>query len=316
VNKNITVNNIRYVNQAVPGAVTATSGQAFTSAQPVGRNLVAVNRREMASAPVAVRAPAVVPPKQAVLGAGAATNYHPPAVMQSRAVVAKTTPPPAPPSFAVRQAAIQKNEGQPLSIAQAREIQAAQSRTATTQAQVRIAPPAKSVNPPVTNNRVNTGQTNQPGPLGTSANRPANSAPNPVNNSMSRPATVNANQPPANTHNYNDRPPSARTNVNPQLEQRHQQQIEQLQQKQDQQYQKLQQKQEQEQQRVQQQQNQVRQQQVEQKHQQEMQALQDKQHQQQEALQQKQQVEHQKAYKEPPPNSKPAPSHEEKEKHR
>ena len=45
VNKNVSVTNVRYVNQGVPGAVTATSPQAFTSAQPVGRNLVAVSQR-------------------------------------------------------------------------------------------------------------------------------------------------------------------------------------------------------------------------------------------------------------------------------
>jgi len=36
VNRNVNVNNnVRYVNQGVPGAVTATSPRAFTSAQPV-----------------------------------------------------------------------------------------------------------------------------------------------------------------------------------------------------------------------------------------------------------------------------------------
>jgi hypothetical protein len=57
VNKNVTVNNVKYVNQGVPGAVTATSGQNFSSAQPVARNMVAVNQREVASAPVALELP-------------------------------------------------------------------------------------------------------------------------------------------------------------------------------------------------------------------------------------------------------------------
>jgi Family of unknown function (DUF6600) len=291
VNKNVTVNNVKYVNQGVPGAVTATSGHAFTSAQPVGRNMVAVNQHEVASAPVAVNAPAVVPPKQAVLGAGAPTNVHPPAALQSRPVVAKTTPPPPPPSFNARQAAIEKNQGRPLSISQAQQIQASQNHANT--AQVRMAPPAKTVNPPTTNNHVNN---RQPGPL-----------------SATRPPSGNTNQAaPAITHN--DRPPSAltNTNVNPQLEQKHQQQIQQLQQKQDQQYQKLQQKQVQEQ---QQQNSQQNQQQLEQKHQQEMQQLQEKQRQQQEALQQKQQAEHQKAYKEPSNNSKPKQNEEKDKSH-
>jgi hypothetical protein len=289
VNKNVTVNNVKYVNQGVPGAVTATSGHAFSSAQPVGRNLVAVNQHEVASAPVAVNAPAVVPPKQAVLGAGAATNVHPPAALQSRAVVAKTTPPAPAPPFNARQAAIEKNQGRPLSVSQAQQI--ATSQNHATIAQVRMAPPAKAVNPSVTNSRVNS---EQPGPL-----------------NVNHPPVGNSNQPtPANVH-Y-DRPPSARSNTdfNAQLEQKHQQQIQQLQQKQDQQYQKLQQKQVQEQQQQKPQENQP---QLEQKQQQEMQQLQAKQRQQQEVLQQKQQAEHQKAYKETSNNSK-AKQNEEKDK--
>ncbi|HVM74899.1 MAG TPA: DUF6600 domain-containing protein [Candidatus Saccharimonadales bacterium] len=303
VNKNVTVNNMRYVNQSIPGAVTATSGHAFTSAQPVGRNLVAVNQREISGAPVAVHAPAVVPPRQAVLGSGPATNVRPPVALQSRAVVAKTAPPPPPPPFNVRQAAIEKNEGRPLSVSQAQQIQASQNHV--TAPPVRIAPPARTVNPPINNNHVNYGQTNQPGPVN---NRPPN-----TNTSVSEPnhpANVNPNQ----MHSYQDRPPASRTNTysNPQLEQKHQQQIDQLQRKQDQQYEKLQQKQVQEEQHNK---NQENQQQLEQKHQQQMQQLEQKQHQQQEVLQQKQHAEHQKAYKEPSSNNKPAPSsHEDKDK--
>ena len=291
VNKNVTVNNVRYVNQGVPGAVTATSPHAFTSAQPVARNMVAVNQKEIAAAPVGVHAPAVVPPKQAVLGAGAATNVHPPAALQNRAVVAKTTPPPPPPSFAVRQAAIEKNQGQPLSMAQTRQLQPAQTHAAV--APVRIAPPGKPAAATITNLQPGGNKTNAgPGPLNT--NRPAN----------------NSGQPntPANTHAYADRPPTSRpgTTVNPQLEQKHQQQIQQLQQKQDQEYQKLQQKQTQEQQKIQQQKiDEEKQQQVQQKQQQELEQLQQKQSQQQQALKQKQEAEHAKAYKEPP-KSKPS----------
>jgi hypothetical protein len=111
VNKNVNVTNVRYVNQNVAGGVTATSGQNFTSARPVAQNLVRVNQREIASAPVAVAAPTVAPPKQAVLGSGVATNYHPPQTVQTRPVVAKIAPPPPPPPFAKQQAAIQANDG-------------------------------------------------------------------------------------------------------------------------------------------------------------------------------------------------------------
>src|SRR5713226_4973552 len=51
---NTTVINVRYVNQGVSGGVTATSGQNFISAQPVGRNMVRVDQREVATAQVAV----------------------------------------------------------------------------------------------------------------------------------------------------------------------------------------------------------------------------------------------------------------------
>jgi hypothetical protein len=280
VNRNVTVNNVRYANQSVPGAVTATSPHAFTSAQPVSRNLVAVNQREIATAPVGVHAPEVVPPKQAVLGAGAATNFHPPAAIQNRAVVAKTAPPPPPPSFAVHQAAIEKNQGRPLSIAESRQLQPAQTHVAA--APVRIAPPGKQVAPTITNLQPGGNKGNaEPGPL--NANRPSNSG-----------------QP--NTRAYQDRPPTSRpaSTVDPQLEQKHQQQIQQLQSKQDQEYQKLQQKQIQEQQRIQQQQNaQDKQQQIQQKQQQELEQLQQKHGQEQQALKEKQEAEHAKAYNRP-----------------
>ena len=300
VNKNVTVNNVKYVNQGVPGGVTATSGQAFTSAQPVGRNMVAVNQREISSSPVAVRAPAVTPPKQAVLGAGGATNVHPPAAIASRQVVAKTTPPAPPPSFAARQAAIEKNQGQPLSLAQAHQLATTQSHANV--AAVKMAPPSKPATP-VYNQQGSRGN-NTPGPLNT--NRP----PNVQSNGQSYTPNNNANRP-GNTQNtnaksYQDRPPTPRAQANPQLEQKHQQEIQQLQQKQDQQYQKLQQKQTQEQQKLQQQNaNEERHQQVQQQQQQQLQELQQKQQQQQQQLQQKQQAEHQKAYNKEPP-SKPA----------
>ncbi|HXY00196.1 MAG TPA: DUF6600 domain-containing protein [Candidatus Limnocylindrales bacterium] len=294
VNKNVTVNNVRYVNQNVAGAVTATSGRAFASAQPVGRNMVVVNEREVAAAPVAVRAPAAVPPREAVLGAGATSNVHPPAMVQNRGFVAKTAPPPPPPSFAARQAAIEKNQGQPLSISESRQLATAQPHTNV--APVRIAPPAKAVTPPMNTLRQGGNQGNAgPGPM--NPNRPATAPPN-------KPA-------------FQDRPPASRPAqaVNPQLEQKHQQQIQQLQQKQDQEYQKLQQKQQQEQRQIQQEKtNQEKQQQIQQRQQQELEKLQQQQQKQQQELQQKQQAEHEKAAKQskPPKEQKDKPPKDEK----
>ncbi len=283
VNRNVTVNNVHYVNQNVPGAVTATSPRAFTSAQPVSRNLVAVNQREVESTPVAVSAPSIAPPKQAVLGSGAATIVHPPAALANRAVVAKTAPPPPPPAFEKQQAAIQANHGQPISLAQTRQIQPA--RTTAAVAPVKIAPPASPATP-----RVNAvqGQNNP--------NRPSNAG--------GMQANPTGNQ--ANTRTSNDRPPSARPAVaeNSQLEQQHQQQVEQLQKQQDLERQQLEQQQIQERQNLQQQSTDAaKQQQLNQQHQQQLEQQAQKHNQEKQALNQKQKAEHAKAA--PPPKSKP-----------
>jgi hypothetical protein len=334
VNKNVTVNNvnvnnnIRYANQNVPGAVTATSPHAFTSAQPVSRNMVAVNQKEIVSAPAAAVAPAVVPPKQAVLGSGVSTNVHPPASLQSRAVVAKTAPPPPPPTFAARQTAIQANQGRPISIAEVRQLQT--ESTHATVLPVHIAPPSTPATP-----QINTVQG--------AGNRPIQSVQQPVQQKVQQnvqqpvqqPVQTNANRPPnaggtqtnpvGNANNpriFNDRPPTSRPVVteNPQLEQKHQQQVQQLQQKQDQEWQKLQQKQNTEQQKIQQntaeqarqqqiqekqQQELERQQQLQKQHEQQLQQLQEKHAQQQQELHQKQQVEHTQAAQKPTKPEKP-----------
>jgi hypothetical protein len=216
INKNVT--NVTYVNQRVSGGVTATSGQSFASAQPVGRNMVHVDDREMATAQVAVSAPAGVPPKQAVLGGGAATRYQPPAAIQSRAVVAKTAPPPAPLPFAQRQEAIKANNGQPISNAQVRQLQSEQPHNNV--APVRIAPAARVVTNPQPGNV-------QPGNRGVQPNnnRPpsANVNPNvnaPVNNNRPANANVNPNANAPVNNNVNANPPvnnnrPANTNANP-----------------------------------------------------------------------------------------------------
>jgi hypothetical protein len=187
INKNVT--NVRYVNQNVNGAVTATSGQAFTSAQPVGRHMVAVNQREVAAAPAYAAAPAVAPPKQAVLGAGIAARVQPPAAMQNRAVVAKAAPPPAPIPFAQRQQAIQANQGRPISMTQNRQLATQQAQTRqVAAAPVKIAPPPTRTMP-VSN--VARGNANQAAPPA-AAN--AQAQPN-NNNRVAQPVQPNANRP-------------------------------------------------------------------------------------------------------------------------
>jgi hypothetical protein len=232
VNNNVNVTNMKYVNQSVPGAVAATTPQAFTAAQPVARNAVKVDQREVASAPVRAFTPTVVPAKQAVLGTGTAAT-RPPAALQTRAVVAKVAPPPPPPSFEKRQEAIKRNGGKPLSVAQVRQIQPATTRW---EAPVKIAPAAKPATPQAS-------EMNRPGQPqnGPAQNRPpAQVAPNAGNRAVQPPnppadgpteRTVNPNsasQPPQvsprtvvpNTPGPPDRPtdrPIPLNNANPTL---------------------------------------------------------------------------------------------------
>jgi hypothetical protein len=326
VNKNTTVTNIKYVNQRVPGAVTAAPARAIATAQPISRNMVHVDERHVASAPVVVQVPAVAPERQAVTGGGRPTSVRPPAQVVSRTVVAKTTPPPPPPRFQTQQALIKQNGGQPPALSEVRQKYTNDAR----QSQVRMAPPAKPVTPqaaernngrsemerpnnPVQNERANRPQGND---------RPSNERPNnpPQNEQANRPQNNErpANNPPANNQRqFSDRPPSARpSNTSPnqssneqQLEQKHQQELENMHKQQDQQRQQLEQKQQQERQQLDQQRaNQQRQQQLQQQHQQQLQDLQ-RQHQvQQQQVYQRQQQEHQQQrQQERPQQSRPQP---------
>jgi hypothetical protein len=198
---NTRVNNVTYVNQRVPGAVMATSQQAFTSAQPVARNAVRVDARQMASAQVQVRQPAIVPTKQAVLGSARPAEHQPPAAVQQRAVVAKAAPPPPQPSFERRQEAIKSNGGQPLSVTQIRQMQPAPAAR-TQAAAVRVAPPPRQApvsvreapkpSQPVNRSAAQGGQGNVGGRPG----QPGQSQPGqPQNNPGNRPGAVNNEQP-------------------------------------------------------------------------------------------------------------------------
>jgi hypothetical protein len=179
---NVNVTNVKYVNQTVPGAVAATTPQAFTSAQPVAKNVVIVDQRTIASAPVRAFAPASVPTKQAVLGTTVATvAVKPPAAVETRVVVAKVAPPPPPPVFEKRQEAIKNNGGKPLTIAQVHQIQPAPAQSA---APVKIAAPVKVA--PQQNAQGDRTQNNP-----AAANKPAPGQPAQV----SRPGQAEANKP-------------------------------------------------------------------------------------------------------------------------
>jgi hypothetical protein len=308
VNQNVNVTSVKYVNQTVPGAVAATTPQAFTTAQPVAKNVVIVDRRTIVNAPVRAFAPASVPTKQAVLGTTvAAVAVKPPAAVQTRVVVAKVAPPPPPPVFEKRQEAIRDNGGKPLSIAQVRQIQPAPAQSA---APVKIAGPAKvappqnaqgdrNVNNPAVANKPAPGQpaqANKPGQA--EVNRPATVITRQENRPSDRPATLNnaverstipakpnnAVQPgsrpsdrPANPNNAaqhgdSDRPAAPPTH---QLDQKHEQDQDQLRGKQEQEHPQAQQQPEHPQ-PAQQKPDEAKKQQVEQQHQQQPAPVQDK----------------------------------------
>ena len=103
VNKTTTINNVTYVNQRVNGGVTVVSHDAFVNARPVAQNVMRVDQKELAAAPVA-RMAAVEPAHASVVGSGRPVSARPPAAVISRPVVAVRTPPPPPRPIDQRQA--------------------------------------------------------------------------------------------------------------------------------------------------------------------------------------------------------------------
>ncbi len=304
-NKTVNVTNVNYVNRSVPGAVAATTSQAFNTAQPVSRNLEKVDQRALSSAPVHVFAPATVPTKQAVLGAAKPVSARPPAAVQTRAIVARTAPPPPPPSFAKRVQAIQANAGKPLSVAQVRQIQPSEAPRSTpvhiapaatpVQKNVLAAKPAAPVaappkpNPPTPR----PASTPTPAPRPTSTPTPATLADRPA------PAAVHPNELPTPP-----KPPSPAA-ANSALEREHLQQQQQLQAQQEQQRQKVQQQQDlAHQQLAKQQADEARKQQLEQQHQQQTQQLAQQHALEQQQLQKKQAEERQQQENQTKPTTK------------
>jgi len=103
VNKSTTINNITYVNQHVNNGVTVVSHDTFVNAQPVAGNVMRVDPKEIATAPVSHIAHAE-PIRTSVIGAGRPVSVRPPAAVISRPVVAVRTPPPLPHPIEQRQA--------------------------------------------------------------------------------------------------------------------------------------------------------------------------------------------------------------------
>ncbi len=114
---NVNTSQMRFANSNAPRALTAMPASAFAAGRPVATSAVAVNRTTMANARVLPRA--MVAPTRASLVAGSASaTATPPASAVNRGVVAARAPAAPQPSFAQRQALLQKNAGQPLSMNQ------------------------------------------------------------------------------------------------------------------------------------------------------------------------------------------------------
>lgn len=132
---NVNVTKVTYVNQTVPGAVTAVPQQAFASRQPVRGAMQPVSQQQIAQAQVVGSAPQVAPQRESLLGRGAANVPHPPQAVMARPVVAKQTPPPPAVAFQARQQALAANPGRPLAPQAVQELRAQQP-----QARVQVAP--------------------------------------------------------------------------------------------------------------------------------------------------------------------------------
>ena len=102
VNRSTTINRVTYVNQRVNNGVTVVSHDTFVNARPVAGNVMRVDQRELADAPVShlVRAE---PIRTSVIGAGRPVSVRPPSAMISRPVVAVRTPPAPPRGIEQRQ---------------------------------------------------------------------------------------------------------------------------------------------------------------------------------------------------------------------
>src|SRR5580700_10663043 len=150
ISKTTTITNVTYANRNVQGAVMVVPQRAFASAQPLAHAAVAVNAQQLASAPISARGVAVVPTREAVLGARASTAGRvsaPPAAVMNRAVVAKKTPPPPPVPFAKQQQALAAHPGQPLA---RQEVQGLRpTGAAAPRPMVKQAPPGRPATPTV-----------------------------------------------------------------------------------------------------------------------------------------------------------------------
>jgi len=130
VNKTTTINNV-YVNQHVNNGVTVVSHDAFVNSRPVAQNVMKVDAREIAAAPVS-HVVAAEPVRGSVMGAGRPAAVKPPAAVMSRQVVAVRTPPPPPHPIEQQQASAGGHLNQQLLVRPAAPARPAPTNQGTT----------------------------------------------------------------------------------------------------------------------------------------------------------------------------------------
>lgn len=119
---NVNYSQMTFANGNAPRALAAMPAAAFAAGRPVAASAVAANRTTMANARVLPRA-TVAPTRASLVGGSGSATSTPPATAANRSVVAARAPA-VQPSFAQRQALLQKSAGQPLSMNQMRTLAA------------------------------------------------------------------------------------------------------------------------------------------------------------------------------------------------
>jgi hypothetical protein len=113
---------LNYANRTAPRALAAMSGSAFVAGRSVRSASIAVNNSTFANARVLPRA-ALAPTRESLVS-GRGRAKAPPQAAFTRNVIAAHQPPAGKPSFAQRQALLQRNAGQPLTTTQMRTLAA------------------------------------------------------------------------------------------------------------------------------------------------------------------------------------------------
>jgi hypothetical protein len=109
---NVTVTNVRYVNQTVPGAVTAVPRDAFVRARPVSAVAVAVSREQIRAAAVIGTSAPLAPQRASIIVESSQRAAAPPREVANRQVLVRRTPPALPAMFSAKQAALEQHPGQ------------------------------------------------------------------------------------------------------------------------------------------------------------------------------------------------------------